>query len=175
VFTAASETFSRRNINCTVGESLKRFEDVVAAAEESGIAVRGYVSCVVNCPYEVPAVSVPHSMRLATSHQEVSRHEINTVLTKFSNAGSGFLRHVQTPHCAPWITQPRLQLVYASYDYFSVVDGRQEWLQCGMRGRPSLHIHSLGAHDIEFCGRATSLLELLRMWRAPSSTWAATR
>ena len=53
VFAAASETFSRRNINCTVGESLKRFEDVIAAARASGIAVRGYVSCVVNCPYEV--------------------------------------------------------------------------------------------------------------------------
>ena len=55
VFAAASETFSRRNINCTVSESLRRFEDVMAAAQEVGIAVRGYVSCVVNCPYEVLA------------------------------------------------------------------------------------------------------------------------
>ncbi len=68
VFAAASETFSRRNINCTVGESLKRFGDVVAAAEESGIAVRGYVSCVVNCPYEVLALfSCPHVMVASVS------------------------------------------------------------------------------------------------------------
>ena len=57
VFAAASETFSRRNINCSISESLRRFEDVMAAAAEAGIAVRGYVSCVVNCPYEVPPTS----------------------------------------------------------------------------------------------------------------------
>lgn len=55
VFAAASETFSRRNINCSVAESLRRFEDVMAGAREAGIAVRGYVSCAVDCPYEVSA------------------------------------------------------------------------------------------------------------------------
>ena len=63
VFAAASETFSRRNINCTIGESLKRFEDVLAAAEASSIAVRGYVSCVVNCPYEVRFTCFPTLFR----------------------------------------------------------------------------------------------------------------
>ena len=53
VFAAASESFSRRNINCSIAESLERFELVVAGAKEAGIAVRGYVSCVVDCPYEV--------------------------------------------------------------------------------------------------------------------------
>ncbi|KAG2492154.1 hypothetical protein HYH03_009645 [Edaphochlamys debaryana] len=52
VFAAASEAFSRRNINCSVAESLKRFEEVVVAARKEGVAVRGYVSCAVGCPYQ---------------------------------------------------------------------------------------------------------------------------
>jgi hydroxymethylglutaryl-CoA lyase len=54
VFAAASETFSRRNTNCSIAESFERFAPVVAAAKREGIAVRGYVSCVVDCPYEGP-------------------------------------------------------------------------------------------------------------------------
>lgn len=54
VFAAASETFSRTNINCTIEESLERFLPVTQAAVESGVAVRGYVSCVLGCPYEGP-------------------------------------------------------------------------------------------------------------------------
>ena len=52
IFAAASETFSQRNINCTIEQSLERFEPVIAAAREDGTPVRGYVSCVANCPYE---------------------------------------------------------------------------------------------------------------------------
>lgn len=52
VFGAASEAFSQRNINCSVDESLRRFEPVVAKALEHGLRVRGYVSCVLGCPYE---------------------------------------------------------------------------------------------------------------------------
>ena len=52
VFTAASEGFSRRNTNCSIAESLKRFEPVMAEAARSGIRVRGYVSCALGCPYE---------------------------------------------------------------------------------------------------------------------------
>lgn len=52
VFAAASETFSRRNINCSIGESLDRFAPVCEAAARHGIRVRGYVSCVLGCPYE---------------------------------------------------------------------------------------------------------------------------
>jgi hydroxymethylglutaryl-CoA lyase len=54
VFGAASETFSRRNINCSIEESLERFRPVVADARSKGVRVRGYVSCVVDCPYEGP-------------------------------------------------------------------------------------------------------------------------
>ena len=52
VFAAASEAFSQRNINCSISESLERFAPVMEAARLYGIKVRGYVSCVLGCPYE---------------------------------------------------------------------------------------------------------------------------
>ncbi len=52
VFGAASETFTRKNINCSIAESLERFAPVCEAAEVAGMKVRGYVSCVLGCPYE---------------------------------------------------------------------------------------------------------------------------
>ena len=52
VFAAASEAFSQRNINCSIAESLARFEPVMSAAREAGMPVRGYISCVVGCPIE---------------------------------------------------------------------------------------------------------------------------
>jgi len=54
IFGAASESFSKKNINCSISESLKRFSDVMSAAKDNGVKVRGYVSCVVGCPYEGP-------------------------------------------------------------------------------------------------------------------------
>jgi isopropylmalate/homocitrate/citramalate synthase len=52
VFAAASETFSQRNINCSIAESLERFAPVFAAARAANVRVRGYVSCALGCPYE---------------------------------------------------------------------------------------------------------------------------
>ncbi len=52
VFAAASESFSQKNINCSIGESLERFVPLMDAAKQQGIRVRGYVSCVLGCPYE---------------------------------------------------------------------------------------------------------------------------
>ena len=52
VFAAASEAFSQKNINCSIAESLERFVPVMDAAREQGVRVRGYVSCVLGCPYE---------------------------------------------------------------------------------------------------------------------------
>jgi len=52
VFGAASEAFSKKNINCSIAESVDRFKAVVEAAKKSDIKVRGYISCVVACPYE---------------------------------------------------------------------------------------------------------------------------
>ncbi len=52
VFAAASEAFSQKNINCSIAESLERFVPVMDAARAQGVRVRGYVSCVLGCPYE---------------------------------------------------------------------------------------------------------------------------
>ena len=52
VFPAASETFSQKNLNCSISESLQRFEPLMAAAKADNIAVRGYISCACGCPYE---------------------------------------------------------------------------------------------------------------------------
>ena len=60
IFGAASESFSKRNINCSIAESLERFLPVAEAARTAGVKVRGYVSCVVGCPYEGPIA--PHAV-----------------------------------------------------------------------------------------------------------------
>src|SRR5258708_25252182 len=52
IFGAASETFPRKNINCSIAESLGRFAPVAAAAQQAGVPVRGYISCALGCPYE---------------------------------------------------------------------------------------------------------------------------
>lgn len=52
IFAAASESFSQKNINCSIDESLDRFVPIMESAKSSGLPVRGYISCVVGCPYE---------------------------------------------------------------------------------------------------------------------------
>src|SRR5258708_36958485 len=52
VFAAASEAFSKKNINCSIAESLDRFSPVMKAAKQANVRVRGYVSTVLGCPYE---------------------------------------------------------------------------------------------------------------------------
>lgn len=51
IFAAASEAFSQKNINCSIEESLNRFEEVIALARAASVPVRGYISCVLGCPY----------------------------------------------------------------------------------------------------------------------------
>jgi isopropylmalate/homocitrate/citramalate synthase len=60
IFAAASESFSQKNINCTIAQSMERFRPVIERARAADIRVRGYVSCVLGCPYEgaVPISSV---------------------------------------------------------------------------------------------------------------------
>jgi hydroxymethylglutaryl-CoA lyase len=67
VFAAASESFSQRNINCSIARSLERFMPLMEAAQRHGVRVRGYVSCVLGCPYEgriEPAQVVPVAREL---------------------------------------------------------------------------------------------------------------
>ena len=76
IFGAASEAFSRKNINCSIAESLKRFEPVIAAASALEIPVRGYVSCVVGCPYE-GAISPEQAASVAKTLYEMGCHEVS--------------------------------------------------------------------------------------------------
>ena len=76
VFAAASETFSQRNINCSIAESLGRFEPVMAAAKSAGVRVRGYVSCVLGCPYEGP-VEVSKVSDVALRLSDMGCYEIS--------------------------------------------------------------------------------------------------
>ncbi|MBE7201606.1 MAG: hydroxymethylglutaryl-CoA lyase [Parafilimonas terrae] len=76
VFAAASESFSRRNINCSVAESLDRFAPVLEAALARGLLVRGYVSCVLGCPYEGD-VAPEAVASVAASLHAMGCHEIS--------------------------------------------------------------------------------------------------
>lgn len=76
IFGAASESFSQKNINCSIDESLERFAPVAARAKELGWRVRGYVSCVLGCPYEGdidPAVTA----RVAKALWDMGCYEIS--------------------------------------------------------------------------------------------------
>jgi len=76
IFGAASESFSRKNINCSIAESLKRFEPVVSAASALEIPVRGYVSCVVGCPYE-GAIAPEQAASVARTLFDMGCYEIS--------------------------------------------------------------------------------------------------
>ena len=76
IFGAASEAFSQKNINCSIAESLKRFEPVVSAASALAIPVRGYVSCVVGCPYE-GAVAPEQAASVAKTLYDMGCYEVS--------------------------------------------------------------------------------------------------
>lgn len=76
IFGAASEAFSQKNINCSIAESLQRFEPIMERAEQDGIKVRGYVSCVLGCPYE-GAVAVEKVVEVAQKLYEMGCYEIS--------------------------------------------------------------------------------------------------
>ncbi|RCW24034.1 hydroxymethylglutaryl-CoA lyase [Ciceribacter lividus] len=76
IFASASETFSRKNINCSIAESFERFAPVTEAAKAAGVPVRGYVSCVVACPYEGPVA--PEAVRMVAERLiDLGCHEIS--------------------------------------------------------------------------------------------------
>jgi len=76
VFAAASEAFSQRNINCSISDSLKRFEPIMEAARSHGVRVRGYVSCVLGCPYE-GKVSAEQVAPVAKALHEMGCYEVS--------------------------------------------------------------------------------------------------
>ena len=76
VFAAASESFSRKNINCTIEESIQRFLGVMEQSTMNGVPVRGYVSCVLGCPYE-GAIQPQAVANVAERLVEIGCHEIS--------------------------------------------------------------------------------------------------
>ena len=76
IFGAASETFTQKNINCSIAESLERFAPVCEAALATGMKVRGYVSCVLGCPYE-GAVAAETVAEVAEKLAELGCYEIS--------------------------------------------------------------------------------------------------
>lgn len=76
IFAAASETFSQKNINCSIDESLERFAPVMVAARAANLRVRGYISCVAGCPYE-GNVSVERVMQVAERLLQMGCYEIS--------------------------------------------------------------------------------------------------
>lgn len=80
IFGAASEAFSQKNINCSIAESIARFEPVVAAAKAAGVRVRGSISCALGCPYqgEVPVEAV---LDVARRYQALGCDEIDVADT----------------------------------------------------------------------------------------------
>jgi len=76
IFGAASESFSRKNINCSIAESLERFRPVAEQARKHGIRVRGYVSCVLGCPYEGD-VSPSNVAKVAEALFEMGCYEVS--------------------------------------------------------------------------------------------------
>ncbi|PWW03776.1 hydroxymethylglutaryl-CoA lyase [Hoeflea marina] len=76
IFASASEMFSRKNINCSIAESLERFRPVAVAAKAAGMPMRGYVSCVVECPYE-GAVAPEAVARVTSGLLALGCHEVS--------------------------------------------------------------------------------------------------
>jgi len=96
VFAAATESFSQRNINCSIEQSLDRFAPVCEAALAAGVPVRAYVSCVIDCPYE-GAVSSARVLELCHRLSALGCHQISLGDT----IGSGTPRRVEAllVHC----------------------------------------------------------------------------
>ncbi len=76
IFGAASETFSKKNINMGVAESLEKFREVVGAAKADGVRVRGYVSCVLGCPYE-GKIALANVVRVSKALFDMGCYEIS--------------------------------------------------------------------------------------------------
>jgi hydroxymethylglutaryl-CoA lyase len=112
IFGAASESFSQKNINCSITESLARFEPVVAAAQAAGVAVRGYVSCVAGCPYEGP-VAPEQVARVAGLMHRMGCYEISL----------GDTIGVGTPGSIAAMLDAVMQQVFTPFCYIFSLDG----------------------------------------------------
>ncbi len=76
IFAAASETFSKKNINCSIQESITRFHPLMRKAKHLGISVRGYISCITDCPYE-GEISPSRVLNVAKQFKEMGCYQIS--------------------------------------------------------------------------------------------------
>jgi hydroxymethylglutaryl-CoA lyase len=132
VFAAASETFSQKNINCSISDSLNRFEPIMTAAKQQGITVRGYISCVLGCPYEgevsAERVSDIAGQLLAMGCYEISLGDTIGVGTPASmnalleTVGKVIPTHQLAVHCHDTYGQALANIYAALLHGVSVVD-----------------------------------------------------
>ncbi|MDT8442922.1 MAG: hydroxymethylglutaryl-CoA lyase [Desulfuromonadales bacterium] len=128
VFAAASEAFSQNNINCSIEASLKRFEDLARSAHQQGIKVRGYVSCVLGCPYEGD-VSPVRVAGVAERLRAMGCYEISLGDT----IGVGTAGKVETMLQAVAANMPMEQLAVHFHDtYGQALANILTALQCGV-------------------------------------------
>lgn len=129
VFAAASEAFSRKNINCSIAESIERFVPVTSAAQARGIRVRGYVSCVVACPYE-GAVAPARVAEVAQRLIDIGCHEVSLGDTIGMGTPASVTRMLEA--CARVVPVDRLAGHYHD-TYGMAVANVQASLQFGLR------------------------------------------
>ena len=113
VFGAASESFSRKNINCSITESLARFAPVAAAARDKGLRVRGYISCVIDCPYE-GAITPQAVTAVARALRDMGCYEISLGDT----IGTGTPARVQAMINAVSTVVPAAELAVHCHDTY---------------------------------------------------------
>lgn len=123
VFTAASETFCSKNINATIRESIERFNPVVKAAHEQSLLVRGYISCIIACPFEgtiAPAKVLEVCRMLADAG--VDELDLGDTIGAGTPATTRALLQALTPHFNPSNPSPPtppLPLTYHAHDTFN--------------------------------------------------------
>ncbi|XPS94825.1 Hydroxymethylglutaryl-CoA lyase [Ascochyta lentis] len=100
IFTAATESFTQKNTNCSIAESLKRFEPIMSKAKEMDLKVRAYISVALGCPYEGPDVD-PHKVaELAVSLLEMGADEISVADTTGMGTAPKTAELLKTLHAA---------------------------------------------------------------------------
>lgn len=118
VFTAASETFCSKNINATIRESIERFNPVIKAAHEQSLLVRGYISCIIACPFEgpiAPAKVLEVCRMLADAG--VDELDLGDTIGAGTPTTTRALLETLAPHFNPG--NPALPLTYHAHDTFN--------------------------------------------------------
>ena len=129
VFVSASEGFSQANLNCTIAESVTRAGDVAKAALAAGVPVRGYVSCVTDCPYDGP-VEPDQVASVAAMMRDIGVHEISLGDT----IGKGTPKRVKQMLEAVIKTVPASMLAGHFHDTGGqAIDNIRVSLDCGVR------------------------------------------